>query len=159
VPGNSALLHNMAAVYPAPSRMVRFFLSTAPEQTGRSLQFHNLTLQTPTTVWMAVDQTSREQELDGQALRVLKFAGRKFSDGIGWHRIDDRDIKVYNPAKTIVDCFVFRQKVGLGVFFEGLRQGLSQGSVTPEQLYQYSQPSAVWPVLQQYVKTVASDIG
>ncbi len=86
-----------------------------------ALRFHELTTQAPFQVWVAIDFKARLPKMDGLQLRVVRFSGKALSSGIEEHMIEGVKVRVYCPAKTVVDCFKYRNKIGLDVALEALR--------------------------------------
>jgi predicted transcriptional regulator of viral defense system len=122
-----------------------------------ALQFHELTLQMPSTVWMAIERTAWRPKIDYPRIRFVRFPGSALTDGVSRHRIDGVDVAVTDPARTVVDCFRYRTKVGLDVAMEGLREGLRKQRFTPDTLGKYAQDSRAWSVMRPYVEAMSSD--
>jgi predicted transcriptional regulator of viral defense system len=87
----------------------------------------------------------------------VRFTGAALTEGVVRHRIEGIEVPVTEPARTIVDCFRYRAKVGLDVAMEGLREGLRRRRVTHDDLWRYARKSRVWPVMRPYVEAMASD--
>lgn len=86
-----------------------------------ALQYHELTLQMPSAVWMAIERTAWRPKIDYPRIWFVRFTGPALTAGVTRHRIDRIDVPITDPAKTVVDCFRYRTKVGLDVAMEGLR--------------------------------------
>lgn len=122
-----------------------------------ALQFHELTLQMPSVIWMAIERTGWKPKVDYPLLRFVRFSGRALTDGVERHRIEGVEVPVFDPAKTVVDCFRYRNKIGLDIALEGLREGLRRRRVTPDQLWAYAHSARVWSVMRPYVEATAAD--
>lgn len=122
-----------------------------------ALQYHELTLQMPSAVWMAIERTAWRPKLDYPRIRFVRFTGPALTEGIERHNIEGVDVPITNPARTIVDCFRYRTKVGLDVAMEGLREGLRRRRYTPDDLWRYARKARVWSVMRPYVEAMASD--
>jgi predicted transcriptional regulator of viral defense system len=122
-----------------------------------ALQFHELTLQMPSAIWMAIDRTAWKPTIDYPAIRFVRFSGAALTEGVERHQIEGVSVPVYNPAKTIVDCFRYRAKIGLDTALEGLREGLREKRCTPDQLWRYAKSARIWTVIRPYVEAVAAD--
>jgi predicted transcriptional regulator of viral defense system len=122
-----------------------------------ALQFHELTLQMPSTVWMAIERTAWRPRLDYPRIRFVRFTRPSLAEGVAHHRIEGVDVPITNPARTIVDCFRYRGKVGLDVAMEGLREGLRRRRCTPDELWRYARQARVWSVMRPYVEAMVSD--
>lgn len=121
-----------------------------------ALQFHEMTLQMPSAVWMAIDRTAWRPKIDYPPIRFVRFTGPSLTDGVERHSIDGVEVAITNPARTIVDCFRYRAKVGLDVALEGLREGLRQRRVTSDQLWTYGTKGKVWSTMRPYVEATVA---
>lgn len=122
-----------------------------------ALQFHELTLQMPSAIWMAIDRTAWRPKIDYPRIRFVRFAGPALTEGVARHRIEGVEVPVTEPARTIVDCFRYRAKVGLDVAMEGLREGLRRRRCTPDELWRSARKARVWSVMRPYVEAMVSD--
>jgi predicted transcriptional regulator of viral defense system len=122
-----------------------------------ALQFHGLTLQMPSSVWMAIERTAWRPRIDYPPIRFVRFAGSALTEGVKRHRIEGIEVTITDPARTIVDCFRYRAKVGIDVAMEGLREGLRQRKATSDQLWRYATKARVWSAMKPYVEATAAD--
>ena len=122
-----------------------------------ALQFHELTLQTPSRVWLAIGPKARKPKIEYPPTRVVRFAKHALSLGVGIHTIDSVSVPVFNPAKTVVDCFRFRKHVGFDVALEGLHNVMRSGKAKPAEIVQYARDTRIWSVLRPYLETVVAD--
>lgn len=122
-----------------------------------ALQFHTLTLQMPSAVWMAIERTAWKPITSYPAIRFVRFSGWAMTEGVEWYSIQSRKVPITNPARTIVDCFRYRNKIGIDVAVEGLREGIRQRKCSPDQLWQYAKKARVWTVMRPYVETMVAD--
>jgi hypothetical protein len=79
------------------------------------------------------------------------------SEGMERHRIEGVEVAITDPARTIVDCFRYRAKVGIDVAMEGLREGLRQRKATSDQLWRYATKARIWSTMKPYVEATAAD--
>jgi predicted transcriptional regulator of viral defense system len=86
-----------------------------------ALSYHGITTQIPHEVSIAVSRDSRMHVLNYPPLRVFKFSNKAFQDGIEIHQIDGVNVRIYSPEKTLVDCFKYRNKIGMDVVMEALK--------------------------------------
>ena len=91
-----------------------------------ALRFHDLTTELPREVWMAVDPRAGQPRDPHLALRIVRFSGAALTAGIEEHAIEGVPVRVYSPAKTVVDCFKFRHKIGVEIAIEALRDYLAR---------------------------------
>lgn len=122
-----------------------------------ALQYHELTLQMPAAVWMAIERTAWRPKIAYPPIRFVRFTGDALTDGVERHRIEGVAVPITDPARTIVDCFRYRAKVGLDVAMEGLREGLRRRRCTPDELWRYARKARVWSVMRPYVEAMAAD--
>ena len=122
-----------------------------------ALQYHGLTLQMPSVVWMAIDRAAWRPKIDHPPVRFVRFSGSALTEGVERHRIENIDVPITDPARTIVDCFRYRTKIGLDVAMEGLREGLRRRRCTPDELWRYASKVRVWSVMRPYVEAMVSD--
>jgi predicted transcriptional regulator of viral defense system len=122
-----------------------------------ALQFHGLTLHMPSTIWMAIDRAAWRPRIDYPPIRFVRFTRPALTEGVGHHRIEGVEVAITDPARTIVDCFRYRAKVGLDVAMEGLREGLRRRRCTADELWRYARTARVWSVMRPYVEAMAAD--
>ncbi len=122
-----------------------------------ALQFHELTLQMPSRVWVAIGTKARKPKFEYPAIRVVRFGSRALSLGVEMHRIDGVAVPISNPAKTVVDCFRFRRHVGLDVALEGLHSVMRSEKAKPAEIVHYARETRIWSVLRPYLETVVAD--
>jgi len=120
-----------------------------------ALRFHEIGTANPFEVWIALDQDVRRPQVEYPPLRIVRFSGRARTEGVDRHRIESVQVKIYNPAKTVADCSKFRNKIGLDVVFEALRDCLRTRKCTHEQLWQYAQVCRVTEVMRPYLEAVS----
>jgi predicted transcriptional regulator of viral defense system len=122
-----------------------------------ALQFHGLTTQMPHEVWLAIDRRrGGPPRRRAVPLRLFRLSGACFSSGIERHRVEGVTIRVYSVAKTIVDCFKFRSKVGLDVAMEALREGWRERRFKMDDLWHYAEVCRVARVMRPYVEMEVS---
>jgi predicted transcriptional regulator of viral defense system len=119
-----------------------------------ALSFHKLTTQNPGKVWLAVDRDARAPRAQDLPLRVIRVSGPAFRAGIETHRINGVRVRVYDDAKTVVDCFKFRNKVGLDVAIEALRDYLRRRGTTTDALWRYARVDRVANIMRPYIEAV-----
>ena len=119
-----------------------------------ALRFHEIGTQNPSEVWLAVERHARKPSLDYPPLRVVKFSGEAFSEGVEQKRIDGVPVSIYCPAKTIADCFKYRNKIGVDVAVEALRDALQKRRVKLDDLWRYAEVCRVARVIRPYVEAM-----
>lgn len=122
-----------------------------------ALQFHGLTLQMPSAVWLAIDRAAWRPKFEHPAVRFVRFSGPALTEGVVRHRIEGVDVSITEPARTVVDCFRYRDKVGIDVAMEGLREGLRRRRFTADDLWRAARDVRIWPVMRGYVEAMVSN--
>ncbi len=120
-----------------------------------ALRFHGLTTQSPAEVWIALPEKARRPRLDYPRLRVARFSGEALSEGIEEHRVEGVTLRVYSPAKTVADCFKYRNKVGVDVAVEALRDFSRKHRGRATELARFARICRVSRVMQPYLDAIA----
>lgn len=120
-----------------------------------ALRFHDLTTQAPFEVWMAINVKARRPKEESIPLRIVRFSGEALSAGMETHEVEGVRIKIYNPAKTVADCFKYRNKIGLDVAMEALRDCWRRRMATADELYRYARVCRVERVMRPYMESLA----
>lgn len=119
-----------------------------------SLRFHNVGTQLPRQVWIAVPRGTRVPRLQSPPLRVVNVSPALFNVGIEEHRIEGHVVKVYSLARTVADCFRFRNKVGLDVALEALTEAWRSKRLKMDELNRIAKKLRVQRVMQPYLEMV-----
>jgi predicted transcriptional regulator of viral defense system len=120
-----------------------------------ALSFHEFTTQLPHQIWIAVERGKWEAGLRDLPIRIFEFSGKAFSEGIEKHRIEGGTAKVYCPEKTVADCFKYRNKIGLDVAMEALRECRRERRCTNDDLWHYAKICRVANVMRPYLEAMA----
>lgn len=120
-----------------------------------ALRFHGLTTQSPAEVWIALPDKARKPSLDYPRLRVARFSGEALTEGIETHRLEGVEIRVYSAAKTVADCFKYRNKVGIDVAVEALRDFSRRYRGGATDLARFARICRVTRVMQPYLDAIA----
>ena len=117
-----------------------------------ALAFHQLTTQLPHKVWMAVDRKARKPKARTVQLEIFRFSGPGLVEGVEEHRIEGVPVRITNPARTVADCFKYRNKIGLDVAMEALRDCLHDRKATVDELVRFAKLDRVWNVMRPYLE-------
>jgi predicted transcriptional regulator of viral defense system len=121
-----------------------------------ALRVHEIGTQAPHEVWIAIPQHMVSPRLDQPSLRVVRMSDQALAEGIDRLKIDGVDVPVFTAARTIVDCFRFRNKIGLDVALEALRDGWGQGKFTLSDLWHHATRGRVANVMRPYIEAITS---
>jgi len=119
-----------------------------------ALAYHQIGTQLPHQVWIAIGPKARAPKRVSVQLRIVRMSGQALTTGIETHRIERVPVRVYGKAKTIVDCFKFRNKIGLDVAIEALRDYRRKGGKMDD-VWRYARICRVSRVIQPYLEAVA----
>ncbi len=119
-----------------------------------ALRFHEIGTQSPSKIWIAIDRRSAAPRLDCRKIQVARFSGASLSEGIDEHKIAGVKVRIYNPAKTVADCFKYRNKIGLDIAIEALREALRERKCTVDELWRYANICRVPNVIRPYLEAV-----
>jgi len=119
-----------------------------------ALQFHDIGTQSPSKVWIAIDRKAGKPKMDYPPLRIVRFTGHALNAGIETRVIEGVTVKIYNPAKTVADCFKYRNKIGLDVALEALRECLREQHCTNDELWHFAKVCRVANVMRPYLEAV-----
>ncbi|MBX9942414.1 MAG: hypothetical protein K2Y32_24340 [Candidatus Obscuribacterales bacterium] len=119
-----------------------------------ALRFHNMTTQLPHEVWLAIGNKARSPNVEYPPLHVVRFSGVALSEGIQTTVVEDVAIRIYSPAKTVVDCFRYRNKVGIDVAIEALRECKRKRLATIDEIWHIAQVCRIGKVIEPYLQVV-----
>ena len=119
-----------------------------------ALQFHELTTQLPRRVWIAMPRGSHSPKIAYPPIRMIQFSGAAYAEGIEVHERDQVKLRVYCIAKTIADCFKHRNKVGLDVALEALKEARAGAKVSSDELWHYAKICRVANVMRPYLEVI-----
>jgi len=121
-----------------------------------ALRVHEIGTQSPFEVWIAIPQHMVTPRLDQPAIRVVRMADAALDEGIEKRTIDGVKVPVFNAARTVVDCFRFRNKIGLDVALEALRDGWQKRKFTLDELWRYATSGRVANVMRPYIEAITA---
>jgi predicted transcriptional regulator of viral defense system len=119
-----------------------------------ALTFHEITTQSPASVWIALGKGARTPALTSPSLRIVRLSGPSLTEGTENHRVEGVPIRVYSAAKTVADCFKFRNKIGLDVAIEALKDSLRQKKANINEIYRYAKMCRVANVIRPYMEAL-----
>jgi predicted transcriptional regulator of viral defense system len=121
-----------------------------------ALQYHDLTTQTPHAVWMLLGPKDWAPTSAPVQIRVIRASGRALSEGVERHEIDQISVPITSPAKTVVDCFKYRNKIGLDVAVEALRDLMRRADRRPpiDELWRFAEIDRVQTVMRPYLEAL-----
>ncbi len=119
-----------------------------------ALSFHGITTEIPHSIYLAMLPRSWAPLIDHPPVRVFRFSGASFSEGVEPYTLDGVSVNIYSAAKTVADCFKFRNKIGLDVAIEGLRLSLERRVATHGEILHYARICRVERIIKPYMEAM-----
>ena len=120
-----------------------------------ALSYHGIGTQIPRAVDIAIEKDTKRPRIGYPPIRTFWFSGSAFTEGVQVHDIDGVSVRIYSPAKTVVDCFKCRNKVGLNVALEALQEVRRNRLATVDELFQVARICRVANVMRPYLEALA----
>lgn len=119
-----------------------------------ALSYYEIGTQNPSLVWVALSRSARKPKVDTTPVQFIRLSGGAFKEGVSEIFIDNKKIRIYNIPKTIADCFKFRNKIGLDVAIEALRDVLENKKATVDEILYYSEICRVRKIITPYMESL-----
>ncbi len=119
-----------------------------------ALSFHQIGTQNPSQIWMAIPRSTRLPSPGSVPIKLVTFSGRAFEEGILEEIVDGIKIRIYDIPKTIADCFKFRNKVGLDVAIEALKDVIQNKRSSVDDILYYAEIRRVRNVITPYLESI-----
>ena len=119
-----------------------------------ALSYHDITTQIPSSVHLAVPRGSYHGIRLPIPVTVYRFDPKTFNKGLETHRVGGMTLKIYSAARTVVDCFKFRNKIGLDVALEALRMARQRKRVQNRELLHYARLLRVEKPMSPYLQAI-----
>lgn len=120
-----------------------------------ALDFHELTTQIPHAVWIMIDRSGRRPKIERLPIHIVYASGEARTAGVETHEVEGVTVALTNPAKTVADCFRYRDHVGQDVAIEALRDCLRQRKATPSDIYEMAKIDRVSKRVRPYIEALA----
>jgi predicted transcriptional regulator of viral defense system len=121
-----------------------------------ALRFHDLTTQQSSDVWLAIPHKAHAPRFDYPPLRIVRMSGPAMTEGVETADVAGTPVRVFGVAKTVADCFKFRNKIGLDVALEALREAWSGKRATMDELWRYAEVCRMANVMRPYLQAVGA---
>jgi len=87
-------------------------------------------------------------------MRIVRFSGRALTEGVEAHKVEGVPVRIYSAAKTVADCFKYRNKIGLDVALEALREVIRERKCTADELWHYAKICRVTKTMRPYMEAM-----
>ena len=121
-----------------------------------ALRFHDLTSQSPHEVWMAIGPKARLPQPGNPPIKTVRFGVEQFHLGLETHEVEHAELRVYSVARTVVDLFRYRNKIGLDVALEALKEGWREGRFTMKEINHIASSCRMARVIKPYLESLLS---
>ena len=121
-----------------------------------ALRFYNMTTQNPHEIWVAVKNNYRIPKID-VPMKIIRMSGKSLTEGKNKIIVGNIPIYIYNPAKTVCDCFKFRNKIGLDVALEALKTYINENLGEINELWKYSKINRVQKIIKPYIDSLLNE--
>jgi predicted transcriptional regulator of viral defense system len=147
LPGSHGSEHESLVIVATKVPQAVFCLLTA-------LQFHELTTQLPRQVWIAMPRGSHAPRIDYPPIKMVQFTGEGYTAGVEQVERDGTKLQVYSVAKTVADCFKHRNKIGLDVALEALKDARARSKASAEDIWRFAKVCRVANVMRPYLESI-----
>ncbi|SRR6266480_38471 len=121
-----------------------------------ALHIHGIGTQAPRDVWIALDRKARKPQVSGLRVKVVRFSGPMLRYAIKTREVLGVTVRLTSPARTVVDCFRYRNKIGLDVALEALRDAIRSRKVTAGEIARVAEVCRIQTVISPYLESIAS---
>lgn len=119
-----------------------------------ALQFHELTTQLPRQIWIAMPRGSHAPRIDYPPIKMVQMTGAVYTEGIEEVERDGVTLRVYSVPKTVADCFKHRNKIGLDVALEALKDARRGAKASADELWHFAKVCRVSNVMRPYLEVL-----
>ena len=119
-----------------------------------ALEFHGLTTQTPNVIWIAIDHKARLPKVSYPPTRFVRFSKRMLEYGVQTQNSAGIAVRIYSPAKTVADCFRFRNKIGLDIAIEALRDCRRRKAASTDEIWEAAKVCRMTQVMKPYMEAM-----
>jgi len=121
-----------------------------------ALRFHELTTQQSSDIWLAIPHKAHAPQMDYPPLRIVRMSGEAMTQGIEVIDVAGTPVRVFSVAKTVADCFKFRNKIGLDVALEALREAWHGKRISMDELWRCARICRVANVMRPYIESLGA---
>lgn len=119
-----------------------------------ALSFHEIGTQNPSEAWLAIPSRARMPRVQEYPIQIVRFSGDAYTDGIEQHNLNGVDIAVYSLPKTVTDCFKYRNKIGLDVAIEALKDAIQGKRTSIDDLLHFANVCRVREIMRPYMEII-----
>jgi len=121
-----------------------------------ALAIHEIGTQLPADVWIALDRKARKPHIEDLPIRIVRFSGPMLRYGVEERRVQGVPVRITSPARTVVDCFRYRNKIGIDVALEALKDSLETRKTSVQSIVRAAEVGRVYAVMKPYLQAVVA---
>jgi len=151
-------LYRLVAAEPDEYESIAMVASAAPSGIVcllTALRVHGIGTQSPHEVWLAIDRKARMPTRLSIRVRIVRFSGAMLRYGVITRRMLGVPVKITTPARTVVDCFRYRNKVGIDVAMEALRDAVRSRKATVDEISRAAEICRIRTVIGPYLEALS----
>jgi predicted transcriptional regulator of viral defense system len=151
-------LYRLTAAEPSEMETIAMVASAVPSGIVcllSALRIHDIGTQAPSEVWLALDRKARKPSHPPARVRIVRFSGAMLTYGVQIHPILDVPVRVTSPARTVVDCFRYRKKLGIDVALEALRETLRARKASADEIMRAAEVCRARTVVRAYLEALS----
>lgn len=119
-----------------------------------ALSYHDATDEIPRSIYVAIPRGVRANKIDYPPVKYFRYAPEVWQKGIETHVIDGHAVKIYSLAKTVADCFRYRNKIGLDVALQALKIAVNEKKIKPTEIMRFAKICRVDKIIRPYVEAL-----
>lgn len=119
-----------------------------------ALVYHDIGTQNPHLVWMAIPHRSRTPKIENLPVKIVRMTDEPYERGKTEVKIEGGILKIYDIPKTVADCFKFRNKIGIDVAIEALKDVIGHKRATVDELLKAADVCRVRKIITPYLETL-----
>lgn len=152
-------VYRLSEVEPNEFETIAMVAAAAPEAIVcllSALRIHEIGTQSPRQVWLAIDRKARIPRRLPSAVRVVRFSGPMLTYGVVTQTMQGVKVRLTNPARTVVDCFRYRNKIGLDVAMEALRDAVRSRKAIVSEIDRAAEVCRIRTVIGPYLEALSA---
>lgn len=151
-------LYRLAEVEATEMETITMLASAVPHAVVcllSALRVHDIGTQAPRQVWLAIDRKARKPGRLPAAARIVRYSGQMLTYGVIAQPMQGGNVRITTPARTVVDCFRYRNKIGLDVALEALHDALRSRKASVSEIDRAAEVCRIRTVMAPYLESLS----
>jgi predicted transcriptional regulator of viral defense system len=152
-------VYRLSEVEPDEFETIAMVATAAPDAIVcllSALRIHEIGTQSPHQVWLAIDRKARIPRRLPAKVRIVRFSGAMLTYGVVTRSMQGVRVRLTNPARTVVDCFRYRNKIGLDVAMEALRDAVRSRKAMVSEIDRAAEVCRIRTVIGPYLEALSA---